>query len=174
MHLKKFPLDHSLLLVGELLKKSAYLPWIGRTLEDNNWNLPLRPQPSTCNTTDIKGKKELCRLCFYYNVMYSAVLTSDAIWHYWMIWSDLRSDQDQIRSNQDQVRSDQIQWDQIRSGPMRKDLTWSWPDLTWSWPDLTWSRVIFMIIHLSDSKSKTFNFIKKFANSESLFAIRRE
>ena len=95
----------------------------------------------------------------------SAVLTSDAIWHYWT-WSDLisgqirfdvpqrgqiRSDLDQIRSNQDQVRSgqirirsdpikirsdqvrsDQIQWDQIRSGPMRKDLTWSWPDLTWS------------------------------------------
>ena len=95
----------------------------------------------------------------------SAVLTSDAIWHYWT-WSDLisgqirsdvpqrgqiRSDLDQIRSNQDQVgsgqirirsdpikirsdqvRSDQIQWDQIRSGPMSKDLTWSWPDLTWS------------------------------------------
>ena len=102
----------------------------------------------------------------------SAVLTSDAIWHYWT-WSDLisgqirsdvpqrgqiRSDLDQIRSNQDQVgsgqirirsdpikirsdqvRSDQIQWDQIRSGPMSKDLTWSWPDLTWS-------RVIFMKI----------------------------
>ena len=63
----------------------------------------------------------------------------------------IRSDLDQIRSNQDQVgsgqirirsdpikirsdqvRSDQIQWDQIRSGPMSKDLTWSWPDLTWS------------------------------------------
>ena len=106
----------------------------------------------------------------------SAVLTSDAIWHYWT-WSDLisgqirsdvpqrgqiRSDLDQIRSNQDQVgsgqirirsdpikirsdqvRSDQIQWDQIRSGPMRKDLTWSWSDL--NWPDwiFVWFGLIF-------------------------------
>ena len=108
----------------------------------------------------------------YWLIKPSAVLTSDAIWHYWT-WSDLisgqirsdvpqrgqiRSDLDQIISNQDQVRSgqirirsdpikirsdqvrsDQIQWDQIRSGPMRKDLTWSWSDLTWS-------RVIFMKI----------------------------